>query len=100
MYYGSLDISKIIVNKTFWKTISPLISSKSYSINFKIALLKNEGILSVESKVSDTFSEFFGNVVKELKIEKDDNLLTDVIEETDPVLKPIKNTKIIQVFWK
>ena len=100
MYYRSLDISKIIVNKTFWKTISPLISNKSYSTNFKIALLKNEEILSEESKVADTFNDFFSNVVKELKIEKDDNLLTDVIEETDPVLKPIKNTKIMQVFCK
>ena len=32
-----------------------------------------------------------------LKVEKYDNLLADVIEETNP-LKAIKNTKIIQVF--
>ena len=35
----------------------------------------------------------FSNVVKKLKIEKDDNLLTDVIEETNPVLKAIKKYK-------
>ena len=44
-------------------------------------------------KVADTFNEFFSNVVKELKIEKDDNLLTDGIEETNPVLKAIKKYK-------
>ena len=49
--------------------------------------------MSAEAKSSDTFNEFFSNVVKELKIEKDDNLITDVIDETDPVLKAIKNTK-------
>ena len=93
IYYGSHDISKIIDNKIFWKTISLLILNKRYSTNFKIALLKNEKILSEESKVGDTFNKFFSSVVRELKIEKDDNLLTDVREETDQVLKPIKKYK-------
>ena len=92
-YYQSLDISKITDNKTFWKTISPLFSNKSYSTNSRITLLENGDILREESKVADTVNEFFSNVVKELKIEKDDNLLTDVIEETDPVLKAIKKYK-------
>ena len=86
-YYESLDISKVSDNKTVWKTISPL--NKSYLTNSRIILLKNGAILSEEAKVADTFNEFFSNVVKELKIEKDNNLLTDVIEETDPVLKAI-----------
>ena len=46
-------------------------------------------ILSEKSKAAYTFNEFFSNVVKELKIEKDDNLLCDALEETDPVLKVI-----------
>ena len=49
--------------------------------------------MSEEVKVVETFNEFFSNVVKELKIEKDDNLLTDVIEETNPVIKAIKKYK-------
>ena len=92
-HYKSRDISKITDNETFWKTISPLFSNKSYSTNSRITLLENGDILSEEAKVADTFNEFFSNVVKELKIEKDDNLLTDVIEETDPVLKAIKKYK-------
>ena len=65
----------------------------------KIILLKNGDILREESKVADTFNEFCSNVIKELKIEKDDNLLTDIIEESNLVLKAIKkNTKTIQVF--
>ena len=92
-YYESLDISMITDNKTFSKAISPLFSNKSYSTNSRITVLKNGEILSEESKVADTFNKFFSNIVKELKIEKDDNLLTDVIEETDPVLKTIKKYK-------
>ena len=49
--------------------------------------------MSEEAKVADTFNEFFSTMVKELKIENDDNLLTDDIEETDPVLKAIKKYK-------
>ena len=86
-YYESLDISKVSDNKTVWKKISLL--NKSYLTNSRIILLKNGAILSEEAKVADTFNEFFSNVVKELKIEKDNNLLTGVIEETDPVLKAI-----------
>ena len=87
-----LTISKITDNKTFWKTIRPLFSNKSYLANSRITLLKNRDILSGEAKVAYTFNEFFSNA-KESKIEKDDNLLTDVIEETDPVLKAIKKYK-------
>ena len=89
-YYQSLEISKISDNKTFWKTISPLFSNKSYSKNSRITLLENGKVLSEESKVADTFNKFFSNVVKELKIEKDENLLTDAIEESNPVLMAIK----------
>ena len=79
-YYESLDISGSTDNKTFWKTINPLFSNKSYPRNSRITLPKNVEILSEESKVADTFNKFFSNVVKELKIEKGDNLLTDVIK--------------------
>ena len=92
-YYESLDISMITDNKTFSKAISLLFSNKSYSTNSRITDFKNGEILSEESKVADTFNKIFSNIVKELKIEKDDNLLTDVIEETDPVLKTIKKYK-------
>ena len=69
--------------------MSRLFLNKSYSTNSRITLLENWGILSEEAKFADTINEFFSNVVKEINIEKDDNLLTDVIEETDPVLKAI-----------
>ena len=92
-YYQSLEISKISDNKTFWKTISPLFSNKSYSTKPIITLLKNGDILIEEAKVVNTFSKFFSKIVKELKIEKDDNLRTDVIEETDLVLKANKKYK-------
>ena len=92
-YYECFDISKITDNKTFWKTVSSLFSNKSYSTNSRITLFGNGEVLSEETKVADTFNEFFSSVVKESKIEKDDNLLTDDVEETDPVLKAIKKYK-------
>ena len=70
--------------------MSRLVLNKNYSTNSRITLLENWDILSEEAKFADTFNEFFSNVVKKISIEKDDNLLTDVIEETDPVLKTIK----------
>ena len=70
-----IDISKITDNKTLRKTICPLFSNKSYLTNSRITLLENGAILSDKAKVADTFNEFFSNV-KELKIEKDDKLLT------------------------
>ena len=72
----SLDISKVTDNKTLRKTICPLFSNKSYLTNSRITLLESGAILSDKAKLADTFNEFFSNVIKELKIEKDDNLLT------------------------
>ena len=89
-YYESLGISKLTDNTTFWKTMSPSFLNKSYSTNSSVTLLEIGDILSEEAKIADTFNEFSSNVVKELKIEKYDNLLTDVTEESDPVLKTIK----------
>ena len=71
----------------------PLFSNKSYLTNSRITHLENGEILNEEAKVTDTFNEFFSNGVKGLKIEKGDNLLTDVTEETYLVLKAIKNYK-------
>ena len=68
----------------------PFFSNKNYLKNFRVTLLESCAIFSEEAKVADTFNEFFSNVDKLLKIEKDDNLLTDIIEETDPALKTIK----------
>ena len=44
---------------------------------------------SEELTVADTFNKLFSNV-NESKIEKNDKVLTDIIEETDPALKGIK----------
>ena len=77
-YYESLDISKI--TNYF----------QSYSTNSRITIFKIGEMLSEESKVADTFNKFFSNVFKVLKIEKDNNLLTEFKEETNPKRKAIK----------
>ena len=70
-----------------------MFSNKSCSTNSRITLLENGDILRKESKVAGTFNKFFSNFIKELKIEKNDNFFTDVIEEADPVLNTIKKYK-------
>ena len=87
-YYESFDLSKITDNK-IWTTISPLFSNKSYSTNSRMILLEKEDIFREESKVVNTFNEFFINIVKVLKFEKYDSLLCEVIEETDSVSRAI-----------
>ena len=62
--YESFDISKIIDNKNLWKTINPLLSNKTYLTTCRKSLLENGVILSEESKVADTFTEFSDKVVK------------------------------------
>ena len=49
--------------------------------------------MSEEAKITYSFNEFSSNVVKELKTEKYDNILPEVIEETDPVPKAIEKYK-------
>ena len=52
-YFESLDPSKIVDNKTFWKNIQPLISEKR-KIGNKVTLVgKEEKITSEDSLVSE-----------------------------------------------
>ena len=59
-----------------------------------LTLLKNGNILNKRIKSCWHLIEFFSNADKELKIEKDDNLFTDIIEETGPVIEAIKKYKV------
>ena len=70
-------------------TVRPLFKNQNYSTNSTINYLENWDTLSKESKATDTFNELFSNI-KPLQIEKDDNSLFDVLEETKSVLKAIK----------
>ena len=89
-YYSNLEPSCISDNKKFWRTVNPLFSEK---------VLSNENIILVEDKneiheddrsISEIFSDFFSNAVKNLNIEINTGLIISDINETDPVTKAIK----------
>ena len=89
-YHSNLEPSCISDNKKFWRTVKPLFSEK---------VLSNENIILVEDKneiheddrsISEIFSDFFSNAVKNLNIEINTGLIISDINESDPVTKAIK----------
>ena len=80
-YYESLDTNKITDYQIFGNTISSLFSNKSYSANPRLTLLEKCDILSEESRNSNTINKFVKSLVLEFKVEKEDNLLRDAIED-------------------
>ena len=71
--YSKLDTRKVAVNKTFWKTITHFICSKTPSL-FRITLIENKPIISDDQKVAETLSKFFVNVVDKLGIKDFKNI--------------------------
>ena len=88
-YYSGLDPSKITDNKQFWKVVKPLFSENT-TTNSNITLVENNNIFQDEKEVAEKFNDFFRNAVKNLKIEINNNLLTDDLNITDPILKAIR----------
>ena len=82
-FYNNLNVKYITENKLFWKTV------KRYRLNFeRITLVKNNKVVSDESKLVEIFSKYFGNIVKNLG--SDD--LTNISSDNDAVTirKPIE----------
>ena len=77
--------------KKIWKTIKPLFSDKALS-DEHITLVETDDITDECSKVSEIFSAFFGNAVKNLGIERINWELEcdDDKYNSDPVIKAIK----------
>ena len=65
-YYERLDLNNVTDNKKLWKTVKPFLSDK---VTFpQIALVENDEIISDESKVANSFSNFFENALHSLGI--------------------------------
>ena len=65
-YYERLDLNNVTDNKKLWKTVKPFLSDK---VTFpQIALVENDEIISDESKVANSFSNFFENAIHSLGI--------------------------------
>ena len=66
-YYNSLNEKDVCDNKTFWKTVKPLLLDKIVSKE-QILLVENDEIISEDSKIAKSLNPFFSNILKNLKI--------------------------------
>ena len=57
-FYSHLHTKAVIDNRTFWKTVKPLLSEK-VTKHFKINLVKDDKIISRDDQIAKKFSEYF-----------------------------------------
>ena len=101
-YYSKIDTCKITDNKTFWKTITRLSSSKAPSLS-RIALIENAAIISDDQKVAETL-KFFVKAVDKLDIKEFKNI-SNIDGLSDPVEIAVKKYEnhpniIYCYYWK
>ena len=66
-YYERLDLNNVTDNKKFWKTVTPFLSDKVTTFP-QITLVEND-----ESKVANSFSNFFENAVHSFGIKTNES---------------------------
>ena len=57
-FYSNLDTKVVIDNRTFWKTVKPLLSEKVTKLS-KINLVKDDKTISRDDQIAKKFSEYF-----------------------------------------
>ena len=57
-YYSNLDEKNICDNKTFWKIVKPILSTKIKS-NERITLIENDQIIKTEKGTAKFLNAFF-----------------------------------------
>ena len=88
-YFESLEPSKIVDSKTFWKNIQPLFSEKRKIANKVTLVGKEDKIISQDSLVSEEINFFFQNATKNLDINENSYIKDETNEYTDTVEKAI-----------
>ena len=83
-FSSKIGTRKITDSKTFWKIITPFISSKAPSLS-RTTLIENETIISDDQKVGETLSKFFVKAVGKLDTKEFKNIsnidgLSDLVE--------------------
>ena len=66
-----LNVKNMTSNKKNWQTIKPFLSEKAKSRE-KIALLRNEKLVSYNTEVANCLTNFFSNIIKNVEIPKDE----------------------------
>ena len=74
-YLENFDTKTISDNKTFWKTVKPLLSNK-FRFPVNVALVKENDIISDNGTIADVFNNFFTNV-KNLNITVSGDILCE-----------------------
>lgn len=69
-----------------------LFSGKHNPKNSKFTLLGKNKILTFDAKITKTFNSFFKNVINTLNIDKEESILYDTDNDTDPLKIEIKKT--------
>ena len=92
-FYGNLNPCVVSDNKKFWKTVKPLFSEKTVSSQ-NIILIDSSITVKDDQDVSELFSDFFNDAVKNLDINMNKNVISsDIIKETDPISLAINKYK-------
>ena len=60
-FYSNLATKVVTDNRTFWKTVKPLLSEK-VTKHSKINLVEDDKIISRDDQIAKTFSEYFINI--------------------------------------
>ena len=87
-YFENLHIKNVTDNKQFWKTVKPFLSDKN-KVDDKITLVENSEIVTDNHKIADIFNEYFSMIVPNLNITPNTEVISDVGQIDDPVLKAI-----------
>ena len=91
-YFSNLNPSNIIDNRKFWSSVKPLFSDKGIT-GKNIIIVDDNTIIDDDSKVSEIFSNFFNDAVKNLNIEDTQNTIVNVSKsyiDCDPVMRAIR----------
>ena len=91
-YFQNLDSKNISHNKSFWRTVKPLLSDK-YRFPVNVTLVKENDVISGNGKIADVINDFFINAVKDLNIAISGDILCEANNMKDPVLKAIEKYK-------
>ena len=91
-YYSELNLSDILDNKKFWKTVQPLFTDKR-TLGKKISLVNKEKIISNDSEVAQELNSFFENATKSLGINENSYIVEEITNSNDPIDKAIQKYK-------
>ena len=81
-----INLSEIIDNKKFWKTVSPLFGNK-VKTNHKINLIEKNVLSTTDEEIAKTFKKYFDEIVPKLNIIQNECYIRKTGNIEDPIKK-------------